>query len=200
MWIKLTKDRLIGKIIESPKKWLDLGAYIPLYQRAAWQIEEEKVGVVTDFVILGFKITADGDCSHEIRRCLLLSRKAVTNLDSVLKNRHYPTNRGLYCQGYAEVETPVFWSSDASSWLIRKVPDAGKDWGQKKKRAPEDEMTGWHHQCNGHELRQISGDGEGQRGLACCSPWGHKETQLGDWTIAIIYSGEVPRQRNPSFF
>ena len=52
----------------------------------AWQIEGEKVEVVTDFLFLVFKITVDGDCSHEIRRCLLLHRKAMTNLDSVLKS------------------------------------------------------------------------------------------------------------------
>ena len=53
----------------------------------SWQIEEEKVEVVTDFLFLGSKITADGDCNHEIRRRLLLGRKAMTNLDSVLKSR-----------------------------------------------------------------------------------------------------------------
>ena len=53
----------------------------------AWQIEEEKVEVVTDFLFLGSKITADGDCNHEIRRRLLLGRKAMTNLDSVLKKK-----------------------------------------------------------------------------------------------------------------
>ena len=53
----------------------------------SWQIEGEKVELVTDFLFLGSKITVDGDCSHEIRRRLLLSRKAVTNLDSVLKSR-----------------------------------------------------------------------------------------------------------------
>ena len=52
-----------------------------------WQIEGEKVEAVTDFLFLGSKITADGDCSHEIRRQLLLGRKAMTNLDSVLKSR-----------------------------------------------------------------------------------------------------------------
>ena len=46
----------------------------------------------------------------------------------------------------------------------------------KRKRMSEDEMTGWHHRCNGHELGQTLGDGEGQRGLACCSPCGHKES------------------------
>ena len=53
----------------------------------SWQIEGEKVEAVTDFLFLGSKITADGDCSHEIKRCLLLGRKAVTNLDSILKSR-----------------------------------------------------------------------------------------------------------------
>ena len=54
----------------------------------SWQIDGEKVEVVTDFLFLGFKITADGDCSHEIRRQLLLGRKGMTNLKRVLKSRH----------------------------------------------------------------------------------------------------------------
>ena len=53
----------------------------------SWQIEGEKVEAVTDFIFLGSKITADGDCNHEIKRCLLLGRKAMTNLGSVLKNK-----------------------------------------------------------------------------------------------------------------
>ena len=53
----------------------------------SWQIEGGKVEVVTDFLFLGFKITLDGDCSHEIGRQLLIGRKALTNLDSVLKSR-----------------------------------------------------------------------------------------------------------------
>ena len=65
-----------------------------------WQIEGEKVEIVTDFLFLGSKVTADGDCSHEIRRRLLLRRKAMTNLDSVLKSRHYSANKGLHSQGY----------------------------------------------------------------------------------------------------
>ena len=55
----------------------------------SWQIEGENVDAVTDFLFLGSKITADGDCSHEIRRRLLLGRKAVTNLDSMLKSRDF---------------------------------------------------------------------------------------------------------------
>ena len=53
----------------------------------SWQIDGETVGTETDFIFLGYKITADGDCSHEIKRCLLLGRKVLTNLDSILKNR-----------------------------------------------------------------------------------------------------------------
>ena len=59
--------------------------------------------------------------------------------------------------------------------LTGKVSDAGKDQGQKEKRASEDEMAGWHHRCNEHELGQSQGDDEGQVGLVCCSLWGHKE-------------------------
>ena len=53
----------------------------------SWQVEGETVETVTDFIFLGSKITADGDCRHEIKRCLLLGRKVMTNLDSILKSR-----------------------------------------------------------------------------------------------------------------
>ena len=58
--------------------------------------------------------------------------------------------------------------------LIGKVPDAGKDWRQKEKRASDDEMVGWHHWLNGHEFEQTPGVADGQGSLACCSPWGRK--------------------------
>ena len=64
------------------------------------------------------------------------------------------------------------------SQLIGKDPDTGKDRRQKEKRVTEDEMVGWHRQFNGHELGQTPGDGEGQGGLACCSPWGCKELDM----------------------
>ena len=54
----------------------------------SWQIDGETMEIVTDFIFLGSKITVDSDCSHEIKRCLFLGRKAMTNLDSVLKRRH----------------------------------------------------------------------------------------------------------------
>ena len=61
----------------------------------SWQIDGETLETVTGFIFLGSKITADGDCSHEIKRCLLLRRKSMTNLDSILKRqRHYFANRG----------------------------------------------------------------------------------------------------------
>ena len=77
--------------------------------------------------------------------------------------------------GRADAEAPIFWPPDVKSWLIGKDPDAGKDWGQEEKRAAEDEMVGWHHRLDGHELGWTPGDGEGQGGLACCSPWGCKK-------------------------
>ena len=169
---------------------------------------------VTDFTFLGSKITADGDCSHEIKRHLLLGRKVMTNLDSILKSRDIalPT-KGPSSQGYgfssshvwmweldykeswalknwcfwtvvlektlespldskeiqpvspkgdqswiftggtdAEAETPILWPPDVKNWLIRKDPDAGKDWRWEEKGMTEDEMVGWYHQLNGHEL------------------------------------------------
>ena len=75
----------------------------------------------------------------------------------------------------AEAEAPVLWPPDVKSRFIRKDPDAGKDWGKKKKRVTEDKMVGWHHQLNGYEFVQTRGDGGEQGSLACCSPWGRKE-------------------------
>ena len=79
------------------------------------------------------------------------------------------------------------WNSNSleltlvKSWLIGKDPDSGKDWGQEEKGMIEDEMVGWHHQLDGHEFEQTSGNSEGQRSLVCCSPWGHKELDLTKW-------------------
>ena len=63
----------------------------------SWQIDGESLEAVTAFIFLGFKITADGECSHEIKRHLLLEIKVMTNLDSILKSRH---NKGQSSQGY----------------------------------------------------------------------------------------------------
>ena len=184
---------------------------------SSWEIDGETVETVSEFIFLGSKITADGDCSHEIKRCLLLGRTLMTNLDSIFKSRIccYFANKGSSSQGYGfscnhvwmweldceeswapknwcfwtvvlektlesplnskeiqpvhpkgdqswvfigrtdvEAETPILWPHNAKSWLIWKDPDAGKDWGQEEKGATEDEMVGWHHRLNGHELEQ----------------------------------------------
>ena len=65
----------------------------------SWQIDRETMETVTDFIFLGSKITADGDCSHEITRRLLLGRKETTNLDSIFKSRDI-ANKGPYSQSY----------------------------------------------------------------------------------------------------
>ena len=107
----------------------------------AWQIEGKKVDVVTDFLFLGSKITADGNCSHEIRRWLLLGRKAMTNLDDVFveKQRHYCADKGPYSQGYyLSSDHEWLWELDCKegrmpkNWylwtvLLEKTPESPLD-------------------------------------------------------------------------
>ena len=196
----------------------------------------------SDIIFLGSKITVDGKCSHEIKRHLLLGRKTMTNLDSILKSRDIilPTKVHLVkamvfpvvmyrCESWtikkaehhridaleqwcwrrlespldskeikpvnpkgnqfwiflgrtnAEAEAPILWQPDAKSQLIGKVPDAWKDWGQKEKGEKDDEMVGWHHWLNRHEVEQTPGDSEGQGSLLWCSPWDHKESDITKW-------------------
>ena len=78
----------------------------------------------------------------------------------------------------AEAEAPIHWPPDVKSWVIRKDPDAGKDWGQEEKVLREDEMVVWHQWLNAHEFEQLTGDGEGQENLVCCSPWGCKASDM----------------------
>ena len=85
-----------------------------------------------------------------------------------------------------EAETPVLWPPDAKSWLIRKDPGAGKDWRWKEKRMTEDELVGWHHRLNGHGFGWTPGVGDGQGGLVCCSPWGHRVGH--DWAAALNWA------------
>ena len=84
----------------------------------SWQIDGETVETVTDFIFLGSKINADGDCRHEIKRCLLLGRKAMTNIDSILKSRDItlPTN---VCPDKAMVFSVVMYGCE--SWTIQKA-------------------------------------------------------------------------------
>ena len=84
----------------------------------SWQIDGETMETVTDFIFLCSKITVDGDCSHEIKRCLLLGRKAMTNLDSILKSRHITLPTKL-CLVKAMVLPVVMYGCE--SWSIRKA-------------------------------------------------------------------------------
>ena len=83
--------------------------------------------------------------------------------------------------GKTDAEAPILWPPDAKNWLIGKHPDARKDWRQKKKGTTEDEIVVWHHRIDGREFEQALGVGDGQRGLACCSPWGCKESDTTEW-------------------
>ena len=115
---------------------------------------------------------------------MVLEKTSESSLDSKeinLVNLKRNQSWILFGRTDAEAETPVFWWSDGNSWLTGKVRDTRKDWGQKEKRMLEDEIAGWPHRCNGHERAQTLGDGEGQRGLVCCSPWGHKELDMSGW-------------------
>ena len=183
----------------------------------SWQTDGETMETLTDFIFLDSKITGDGDWSHEIKRCLFLGRKAMTNLGNTLKSRDItlPTSVHLvkamvfpvvmygceswtikkaecgridafelwcwrrllrvpwtarrsnqsileeltpeYSIGRTEAAAPILWPPDAKNWLIRKDPDAGKDWRQDETGMTEDEVVGWHHQLDGQWVWASSG-------------------------------------------
>ena len=202
----------------------------------SWQIEGAKVEAVTDFLFLGSKVTAHSDCSHEIRRWLIHGRKAIENLDNVLKSRDITLPAKVYIVK-AMVFPVVIYGGE--SWTIKKAGhqriDAFKLWccrrllrvpwtarrsnqsiwkeinseytleglmlklklkyfdyliwtvdslekslmlGNTEGRRRRGHLRMRWLDGNGHELGQISGDGEGQGDLACCSPCGHKEFNM----------------------
>ena len=86
---------------------------------------------------------------------------------------------------HAKAETLALWPPHVKSWLTGKDSGAGRDWEQGEKGMTEDEMAGWHHRPNGQEFGWTPRVGDGQRGLACCNSWGHKEsgsTERLNWT------------------
>ena len=90
----------------------------------SWQIDGETMETVRDFIFLGSKITADGDCSHEIKRCLLLGRKAMTNLDSILKKRHYFANKDIILPTKVCLVKPMVFPVvmyGCESWAVKKA-------------------------------------------------------------------------------
>ena len=183
----------------------------------------------------------DGDCSHEIKRCLFLERKAMTNLDRILKSRDvtWPTEvcivkamvssssheswaikkaecwridafklvleKTLESPFYskeikpvnpkgnqlwiftgrtdAEAEAPILWPPDAKSQLTGKDPDSGKDWEQEEKGTRENEMVGWHHWLNGHELSKLW-EIVKDREAWCAAVYrvAKSQTRLSNWT------------------
>ena len=97
-----------------------------------------------------------------------------------------------------EAETSILWPPDAKKRLVWKDPDPGKDWRQEEKGMTEDEMVGWHHRYDGHEFEEAPGVGDGQGSLACCSPWGCKESdtteQLNLNELKIILNFSYPQK------
>ena len=98
---------------------------------------------------------------------------------TVVKGIRYPKGNQSWMfigRTDAEAEAPILWPCDEKNWLLGKDPDARKDWRQEEKGTTEDEMAGWHHRPDGQEFEQTPGVGDGQGSLACCSPWGRKES------------------------
>ena len=93
----------------------------------------------------------------------------------------------------AEAETPILWPPHVKSWLVGKVPDAGRDWGQEEKGTTEDEMAGWHHWLKGHKSEQTLGVCDGQGGLVCYDSRGRKESDTTEWLnwIELNWGGDV---------
>ena len=85
----------------------------------------------------------------------------------------------------AKTEALKLWPPDVKSWLIRKDPDAGKDWRQEERGTTEDEMVGCRLWLNGHEFEQTLGDGEGQESLVCFSSWNHKTSDTTEWLKTV---------------
>ena len=86
-----------------------------------------------------------------------------------------------------EAQTWILWPTDAKNWLTGKDPDAGQDWRQEKKGMTEDEMVRWHHWLYGRKFEQALEFGNGQGILACCSPWGRKQSDMTEWLNRTLH-------------
>ena len=80
-----------------------------------------------------------------------------------------------------KAETPILWPLDVKNWLLGKDPDVVKNWRQEEKGMTRDKIVVWHHWLDGHKFEQALGVGDGQGNLACCSPWGCKESDTTEW-------------------
>ena len=124
------------------------------------QIDGETVETVSDFIFLGSKITADGDCSHEIKRRLLLGTKVATNLDSILKSRDITLPTKVHLVKAMDFPLVMY---GCESWTVKKAEhqriDVFELWCWRRllrvpgtARRSTQSMVGWHHRLNGHEL------------------------------------------------
>ena len=104
-------------------------------------------------------------CWRRLLRVPWASRRSNQSILNEIKSEY--SVEGLMLNWGSNICPP-----DMESWLIRKIPDAGKDGRQKENGMTEDVMVGWHHWLSGHEFEQAPGDGKGQGSLACSSPWG----------------------------
>ena len=96
--------------------------------------------------------------------------------------------------GRTDAETPILWPPDAKNGLTGKDPVAGENWRQEEKGMTEDKVVGWHHRFEGHEFEQAPGVGDGQGSLVCCSPWGHKDSDMTEqlnWLTDPVTESEV---------
>ena len=134
------------------------------YRCESWTTKKAECWIVYAFELLEMSLDSPSDCK-EIK---LVNPKG--NQSWIFTGR---TD--------AEAEAPILWPLDVKNWLISKDPEAGKDWRQEEKGMTEDGMVGWHDQFNGRVFEQGLGNGEGQGRLACCSPWGHKESEMTEW-------------------
>ena len=159
---------VLEKILESP---LDCKEIQPVHRKGdqSWIFIGRTDVLASDPCIVPYSLT------------VVLQKTLDSPLDSKeIQPVHRKGNQSRIFTGRtdAEAEAPTLWPPDVKSQLIGKDADAGKDWRWEEKGATEHEMVGWHHRLNGHEFKQTPRDGDGQGSLACCSPWGHKESDM----------------------
>ena len=123
------------------------------------------------------------------RRLLRVPRTARRSNQSILKE----INPEYSLEGLMLKLKLQYWPPDEKNWLIGKDPDARQDWRQEEKGRTEDEMVGWHHRLGGHEFEQAPGIGDEHGSLACCSPWGHQESDTTEWLNNNIFCWFIPQ-------
>ena len=122
------------------------------------------------------------ELKHQCFQTVVLEKTLESPLDiKEIKPVNPKGNQSWIFIGRTDAEARTRWPPDVKSQLIRKDSDTGKDWRQEDKRTTENEMAGWHHWLNAHELEQTLGDNEGQGGVACYSPRSHKKLDTTWW-------------------